>query len=206
MITFLSIAGVTVGVMALVVVIAVMSGAQTDFRKRILGLEPHMHLMSQGGKFKNYEQIQKKCMEIEGVKAASPIIFSQAAIRTSYSFAAVFVRGIDPNSKFSPIQGYTPRQLTELLSETRPKGNLPGIILGKQLANNVGALPGDKILLLSPKSLISPTGSIPSMKRFVVKGTFESGMDDYDRVLAFVNLTQGQKIDKSKNRVDAIGL
>jgi lipoprotein-releasing system permease protein len=206
LITFLSILGVTVGVMALVVVIAVMSGAETDFRKRILGLEPHIYIMSHSGKFENFEQILEQNTKFKGILGASPILFSQAMIRTSASFSGVFVRGIDPENKFSLIKGYTPQQLRVLLQEDNKKGTPPGIILGKQLANRVGAISGEKIILLSPKGFISPTGSIPSMRQFIVKGTFESGMYEYDSTIAFVHLTHGQKLTKAGDRVDAIGI
>jgi len=206
LITFLSVAGVTVGVMALVVVMAVMSGAETDFRKRILGLEPHMYIMNHSGKFKDYKEIVERNIKRNGVIGASPILFSQAMIRTPSSFSGVFVRGIDPESEFSLIKGYTPNQLKVLLPKENGKGNLPGIILGKQLANSVGVIPGDKIVLLSPKGFISLNGMMPSMKQFVVRGTFESGMYEYDNSIAFVHLVHGQKLVKARDRVDAVGL
>jgi len=206
LITFLSVAGVTVGVMALVIVIAVMSGAETDFRKRILGLEPHILVMNYSGKFDSYSHILNTLGNKKFIKGSSPILFEQAMIRSSHSFSGVMVRGIEPENGFSLVKGFGPEQLKEKLDEQPKNDNLPGIILGRELANSVGVINGDKIILMSPKGFISPMGHIPSMKRFVVTGTFDSGMYEYDSALAYVHLKQGQQLSGSKNKISAIGI
>jgi len=211
LISFLSVAGVTVGVMALVIVIAVMSGAETDFRKRILGLEPHILVMNYSGKFDNYSQMVTKFDKSELIKGVSPILFAQAMIRSSHSFSGVMVRGIDPEKGFSLVKGFSPEKLKRLLVKKRtinelPGIDLPGIILGKELANSAGVIKGDKVILMSPHGFISPVGHIPSMKRFIVKDTFDSGMYEYDNTLAYVNLKEAQHLSGAGNRVSAIGL
>lgn len=206
LITFLSIAGVILGVMALVVVIAVMSGAETEFRKRILGLEPHILVMSYGGSFDNDEKLTASIRAIPGVRGVSPVLFGQAMIRTSRSFSGVMVRGITPESGAALIKGFTPAQLQSALATKKEKGALPGIILGKELANSIGVITGDKILLMSAKGITSPIGQIPSMKRFVVSGTFESGMSEYDSMLAYVNLDQAQSLVSAKGKISALGI
>ncbi|MCP3872524.1 MAG: lipoprotein-releasing ABC transporter permease subunit [Desulfobacteraceae bacterium] len=206
LITFLSIAGVTVGVMALVIVIAVMSGAETDFRNRILGLEPHILVMNYSGKFDNYSRILSNLKENNQIKGASPILFAQAMIRTRHSFSGVMVRGIDPESGFSLIKGFGSKKLKRMLNKDGTDENFPGIILGKELANSVGVIKGDKIILMSPNGFISPMGPIPSMKRFVVKDTFDSGMYEYDSSLAYIHLKDAQKLAGAKNKISAIGI
>ncbi|HGY11338.1 MAG TPA: FtsX-like permease family protein, partial [Desulfobacterales bacterium] len=211
LISFLSVAGVTVGVMALVIVIAVMSGAETDFRKRILGLEPHILVMNYSGKFDNYSQMVTKLDQNELIKGVAPILFAQAMIRSSHSFSGVMVRGIDPEKGFSLVKGFDNEKLKRLLGKKRtinelPGIDLPGIILGKELATSAGVIKGDKVILMSPNGLISPVGHIPSMKRFIVKDTFESGMYEYDNALAYVNLKEAQKLSGAENRVSAIGI
>ncbi len=206
LITFLSVAGVTVGVMALVVVIAVMSGAETEFRKRILGLEPHILVMNYKGSYDNYEPMVAALEKSSHIKGISPILFGQAMIRTPHSFSGVMVRGIKPESGSSLIKGFTPDQLENALApDPKPKA-LPGIILGKELASSVGVIKGDKVILMSSKSFISPIGQIPSMKRFVVKGTFESGMSEYDSMLAYVHLDQAQQLVSAGDKISAIGI
>ena len=206
LITLLSVAGVTVGVMALVIVIAVMSGAETEFRKQILGLEPHILIMNYSGTYDNYKPILESVPDIPDIKGVSPILFTQAMIRTNHSFSGVMVRGIIPDSGSSLIKGFTPDQLTKALSTGSETGALPGIILGKELANSVGVIKGDKIILMSSTSFISPIGQIPSMKRFVVQGTFQSGASEYDSMLAYVNLDQAQQLSSAKGKISAIGI
>ena len=206
LITLLSIAGVAVGVMALVVVIAVMSGAETDFRKRILGLEPHILAMNYSGKFDGYPDIIADVTKNEQILGASPILFAQAMIRSSHSFSGIMVRGIDPDNSFSLIKGFGPDQLKKVLGKASAGNDFPGIILGKDLANSIGVISGDKIILMSPNGIVSPMGNIPSMKRFVVTDIFDSGMYEYDSALAYVDLKEAQQLVGSKDQVSAIGI
>jgi lipoprotein-releasing system permease protein len=206
LITFLSVTGVMLGVMALVVVIAVMNGAETDFRKRILGLEPHILVMNYAGKFTNYSDALSNIAKIENIREASPILFAQAMIRTKRSFAGVMVRGIDPDMGFSLVKGYNPEELKKNLVRSESNTTIPKIILGKDLANSVGVIKGDKIILMSPKGFMSPMGHLPSMKQFIVAGTFNSGMYEYDSALAYVHLEEAQKLIGAKNKISAIGI
>jgi lipoprotein-releasing system permease protein len=214
LITFLAVAGVMVGVMALVVVIAVMSGAENQFRKQILGLEPHILIMNYKGSYDNDESLTASLKDNPHIKGISPILFGQAMIRTSHSFSGVMVRGITPENGSPLVKGFTPEQLEEALGlhqtaglEKKAKtGVLPGIILGKELANAIGVIKGDALILMSSKSFISPIGQIPAMKRFVVKGTFESGMSEYDGMLAYVHLNQAQQLVSSRDKISAIGI
>jgi lipoprotein-releasing system permease protein len=206
LITFLSIAGVTLGVMALVVVIAVMSGAETDFRKRILGLEPHILVMNYSGKFDQDPHILPVLDQRKNIKGATPILFAQAMIRSSHSFSGVMVRGIDPETGFSLMKGFNFEQLNKKFNNERLNGSLPGIILGRELASSIGVIKGDKVILMSPNGIISPMGHIPSMKRFVVADTFNSGMYEYDSAMAYVHLKQAQQLTGINNKISAIGI
>lgn len=205
LITFLSIAGVALGVMALVIVIAVMSGAETDFRKRILGLEPHILLMNYTGKFEGYREHQQRIANGSDINGVSPILFAQAMIRSKRSFSGVMVRGILPESGVSLIRDFGPEQLNKKLS-FQTDAQLHGVILGKELANQIGVIEGDKIMLLSPNGYASPMGHIPSARRFVVTGTFDSGMYEYDASLAYAHLNQVQKLEGTSDQVSAIGI
>ncbi len=206
LISFLSVAGVMVGVMALVVVIAVMSGAESEFRRRILGLEPHILLMNYNGTYDGFETMLQDLQNHPRIRDASPILFGQAMIRTRHAFSGVMVRGIIPASSASLIKGFDADALETALSVHEKDDNLPGIILGKELANSVGVMPGDNIILMSTRSFVSPVGQIPSMKRFVVKGTFSSGMSEYDGMLAYVNLAQAQMLTGDTKKISAIGI
>jgi lipoprotein-releasing system permease protein len=205
LITFLSVAGVTVGVMALVIVIAVMSGAETDFRKRILGLEPHILFMSYSGKFSGYTQYMEKFSQHPKIQKVSSILFAQAMIRSKRSFSGVMIRGIEPDTGTSLIKGFTPDQLARKLS-VQPGTNLHGIILGRDLARQIGVIQGDTIVLVSPNGYASPMGPIPATKRFIVTDTFGSGMYEYDASLAYANLEQIQQLEGIADQISAIGL
>ena len=181
LITLLSVAGVILGVMALVVVIAVMSGSETEFRNRILGLEPHILAMNYTGHFAPDPDMEEKIRQIPGVTAVSPILFGQAMIRTANSFSGIILRGIEPKKGAALIKGYTPEDLGNALNKTTITKGLPGIILGQSLAHAVGVMKGDRVILMSASGIISPMGQIPSMKQFVVTGTFKSGMSEYDK-------------------------
>lgn len=206
LITFLSVAGVMVGVMALVVVIAVMNGAESEFRRRILGLEPHILVMNYNGTYGNYAPVLKEIQNTPRVRDVSPILFAQAMIRTRQALSGVMVRGIMPDSSASLIKGFDETTLESALSVHVDYDNLPGIILGKELARSVGVMPGDKIILMSTRSFISPMGQIPSMKQFVVKGFFDSGMSEYDGMLAYVHLKQAQSLTGDPEKISAIGI
>ncbi len=215
LITFLSVSGVILGVMALVVVIAVMSGAETEFRKRILGLEPHMLVMNYGGSFQNDADLVDTLKGVPGVEGVSPILFGEAMIRTKRSFSGVMLRGVTAQSGASLIKGYSPEDLENVLGQPSPangterqktKEKRPGIILGKDLSNAVGVIPGDTVVLMSASTIMSPLGQIPSMKQFVVRGTFDSGMSEYDASLAYARLDQVQALVKAKGKISALGV
>jgi len=206
LITFLSTAGIAVGVMALIVVIAVMSGFEADLKSRILGGQAHIVLMRHGGPFTEYRKILKDVEKIDGVKSATPVIYTQVMLRASSRVSGAVLRGIDPESAGRVIK------TLDKVSLHNPKAgmgestdnNVPGIVLGKELANNLGVSKGDTIYLISPRGMISPIGHLPAMKRFKLTGFFESGMYDYDGSFAYINIDQAQKILRMGNSVTGI--
>jgi len=206
LVSFLAIAGVAVGVMALVIVISVMSGAETSFREKILGLEPHLLVMNYAGKFDNYHESVNKILSMKHVDNASPILFSQIMLRSASSFTGAMLRGIDPGSKVKLIKGFSPEELQIALKISDLTNKYPGVIIGKQLAMSLGVTQGSKIILMSPAGIISPMGNIPSMSRFQVTGIFESGMYEYDSALIYVHIFEAQKITGIKNGISAIGV
>ncbi|MFC1859807.1 ABC transporter permease [Thermodesulfobacteriota bacterium] len=207
LITILSTAGVTVGVMALMVVIAVMTGAESDFRSRILGVESHAVVMRHGGRFHDYRQIAKQTETVAGVSKASPFIYSQIMLRSSSGVSGAVLRGIDPNSTGQQIKNVSQLSLlqkTNHRDEKKTPASPPGIILGKELARTLGVLEGDSIYLISPRGLLSPIGHVPSMKRFRVVARFESGFYEYDGSMAYIHLTDAQKMLRMGDTVSGI--
>ena len=206
LITILSIAGIAVGVMALIVVIAVMSGFESDLKSRILGGQAHIVLMRHGGPFTEYRKILKQVEKIDGVQAATPVIYTQVMLRASSRVSGAVLRGIDPESAGRVIKTLDKVALGNSKIEMGvSKGkNVPGIVLGKELANNLGVSQGDTIYLISPRGMISPIGHLPAMKRFKLTGFFESGMYDYDGSFAYINIDQAQNILRMGNSVSGI--
>jgi len=206
LITILSTAGIAVGVMALIVVIAVMSGFESDLKSRILGGQSHIVLMRHGGQFTEYRKILKDVEKIDGVESATPIIYTQVMLRASSRVSGAVLRGIDPESAGRVIKTLDKVSLHNPKDGTGEStdNNVPGIVLGKELANNLGVSKGDIIYLISPRGMISPIGHLPAMKRFRLTGFFESGMYDYDGSFAYINIEQAQKILRMGNSVTGI--
>ena len=207
LITILSIAGVTVGVMALIVVIAVMAGFESDLKARILGVESHVVLMRHGGSFTDYRKISKQIDTMDGVTAATPFIYTQIMLRAPSGVSGAVLRGIDPESAGEVIKILKDSGLQSLKQAQGPENSkpwVPGIILGKELARNLGVGKGDAVYLISSQGMISPIGYLPAMKRFKVSGLFESGMYEYDGSLAYVNLEDAQKILHMEDAVTGI--
>ena len=207
LITILSVAGVTVGVMALIVVIAVMAGFESDLKQRILGVESHIVLMRHDGSFSGYKKISKQINELHGVEAATPFIYSQIMLRSSTGVSGAVLRGIDPDSAGSVIKilkNSVLQDLKQIQRRENSKTFVPGIILGKELAKNLGVLKGDAVYLISSRGMISPIGYLPAMKRFEVVGLFESGMYEYDGSLSYIDLEDAQKILNMKGAVTGI--
>jgi lipoprotein-releasing system permease protein len=207
LITMLSIAGVTVGVMALIVVIAVMAGFESDLKNRILGIESHVVIMRHGSPFSDYHKILGQVVNTNGVEAATPFIYTQIMLRSSSGVSGAVLRGIDPESAGRVIKVLDRSALLNMKKMYRGKdttGSVPGVILGKELARNLGLGMGDAVYLISSRGMISPMGYLPAMKRFQVAGLFESGMYEYDGSLAYIHLRDAQKILHMEDSVTGI--
>jgi lipoprotein-releasing system permease protein len=197
LITVLSIAGVTVGVMALIVVIAVMAGFETDLKSRIMGIRPHLVITKNQGRFTDYNQVLQKVESIAGIEMASAYITTQVVLRTTTRAAGAILKGIDAVRGDSGITGVdSSRLVNPAAAKDAPRKNkiLPGIILGKELATNLGVIRGDTVYIISPRGMLSPAGHIPAMIKFQVVDRFESGMYEFDGTLLFVDLIQAQKM------------
>jgi len=207
LITMLSIAGVTVGVMALIIVIAVMAGFESDLKKRILGVESHIVVMRHGMSFFDYRGVVKKIETTKGVKAVTPFIYTQGMLRSTSGVSGIVLRGIDPESVgdvLEILEGDIAQRLRRSNLGGDSAVSAPGIILGKELAKNLSVVEGDMVYLISPRGIISPVGHLPAMKRFMVMGRFQSGMYEYDGSLAYIHLSEAQKVLRMGDSVTGI--
>ena len=214
--TWISIAGVGLGVMALIVVIAVMSGFSKDLRDKILGTNSHVVVSNMNrGMVENYDGILKKVRSVKGVIAAAPFIMNQVMLINGDRVSGIVVRGIDPE-KEETVSDLGKNMVSGTVSDLktksifsgeikgREKKNRAGIILGKELSRRLGVGVGNIVSMVSPVSRVTPVGLIPRMKLFKVVGVFESGMYEYDANLSFILLKSAQKFFSMKNGVSGI--
>ena len=214
--TWISIAGVGLGVMALIVVIAVMSGFSKDLRDKILGTNSHVVVSNMNrAMIENYDGIIKKVRSVKGVIAAAPFIMNQVMLINGDRVSGIVVRGIDPE-KEETVSDLGKNMVSGTVSDLktkssfsgeikgREKKNRAGIILGKELSRRLGVEVGDIVSMVSPVSRVTPVGLIPRMKLFKVVGVFESGMYEYDANLSFILLKSAQKFFSMKNGVSGI--
>lgn len=185
--TLISIGGVTLGVMATIIVLSVMTGAQDYLRERILGIKSHVVVMEYGGNLKNYKVVMEKVKSRSHVISAAPFVLGQGMLTSETKAVGVLIRGIDPEME----KGVT--ELTKYMKEGRIEPlSEEGLIIGKELSRNLSAFPGDKLRLLSPFGTLTPVGLAPKIKELKVVGIFDSGMYEFDSNLAYVSLREAQ--------------
>jgi len=207
LITILSIAGVTVGVMALIVVIAVMTGFEADLKSRILGGQSHVVVMRYSGPFTKYHRVMQDVEQIDGVEAATPFIYTQGMLRSKSGLSGAVIRGIDPESAgrvMTTLKDVSLPSFSGLGGQQANQAVIPGIVLGKELARNLGVIKGKIIYLISPRGMLSPVGHVPAMKQFKVTGFFESGMYDFDSSFAYIHLNDAQKLLRMGDAVSGV--
>jgi len=212
-ITFISIAGIFLGVAALIIVLAVMNGFEMDLRNKILGVNAHIVLMEYGGLLHNFEYVEKKVAHEAGVVATTPFIYSQAMIKKGDNVSGIVLRGLALESAYKVIDLGNIRagKLDYLLRSKRqamPLGpealSLPGIAVGKELAKNLGIALYDEVYLLSPQGITTPMGIVPKMKKFLVVAVFDSGFYEYDSTLVFTEIKDAQEFLDMGNLVTGL--
>jgi lipoprotein-releasing system permease protein len=194
-ITFTSVAGVTLGVMALIVVLAVMSGFEKTLKEKILGTQAHLVLLKAGQEgMDHYEEVAKRVEDVKGVVSAAPFIFNQVMLSSESNVSGVVLKGIDPDrvGKVTELAHNLKAGSLQNLKKDG-EGGLPGIILGVELAKHLSVSLNDPIQVISPLGTMTPMGMMPKMRRYRVVGIFNSGMYEYDNTMAYVSLESAQK-------------
>jgi lipoprotein-releasing system permease protein len=191
--TFIAVGGTTLGVAALVVTLAVMSGFQKDIRDKILGIQPHIIVTKINGEsFKNYPSIRNKIKTNKSILGVAPFIYGHGIIRNinSSTSTSILIKAVECEIEDSML-GFS-KQI--IISDIRfLKGNKIGdksIILGTELAKNINVTAGDKIVLMFPENF----SNIPKMYTFTVLAIVRFGMYDFDSTLGFIDLEEGQKL------------
>jgi len=194
LISFFSVAGITVGCMALIVVLAVYSGFTDGLRDQILGINSHIVVQSIHGSIQDYRATRKQILKVEHVVGATPYLYSQTLLSGKSGGNGVVLRGIDPRTA-GTVLGLPDQMVKGSMDDLLEKeqGRIPRIILGKSLAADLHVGVGHKIRLISPSGPLTPMGVIPKVKTCFVSGIFKSGMHEYDGNLAFMNLSDVQE-------------
>ena len=194
LISLISVAGITVGVIALIVVLAVYSGFTDGLRNQILGVNSHIIVQQLGGSIHNYELARDRILTVNDVTGATPYLYSQALISSSGGGSGAVLRGMDPTTAENVI-GLASQMIQGSIHDLTPEVTpvIPNIILGKKLAQELRVGTGDKIRLISPSGPLTPMGIIPKIKTCRVSGIFESGMFEYDSSLAYMGIADVQQ-------------
>ncbi len=192
-ISFISIGGVTLGVAALILVLAVMTGFHDGVRQQILGNLPNVLIQKYGEGIADYDEVVDKALGLPHVTDATPFVSKEAMLLSQGNVAAVNVKGIEEGNKvFSQeiltLEGQAPRDL--LLADERKK---PGIFISVDSATNLGVSLGDTINVIPPMFTITPFGMIPKMKPFEVVGIIRQQGSLVDTYYAYISLPTSQK-------------
>jgi lipoprotein-releasing system permease protein len=206
LITLFSIIGVAIGVTALIVVIAVMGGFESDLKSRIMSIEPHLVIKQADGPLANYAHVVGLARKIKGVRAAWPVVELQAMLRSDSRVAGAIIKGVEPQAVSRGLNLPGILSLKKQAAGSTPGGDtqLPPIVLGRDLARSLGLIKGDSLYVVSPRGMLAPVGFVPYMKRFEVVDFFETGMYQYDGSLAFMNLGDAQELDHMRSTVSAV--
>ncbi|MFH1239162.1 MAG: lipoprotein-releasing ABC transporter permease subunit [bacterium] len=190
-ISLISILGIALGVTALLVTLSVMNGFKTDLTNKILGTYAHIIVINQTGQgLGDYAETKNKIENTPHILAASPFVYGQIMLKAGDNISGAVIKGIIPQeeTRVTDIKNNISQGDLDTLKE--PKN----IVLGRELARNLGVNLNDDIYLISPVSVISPFGLIPKMEKFKVTGIFVSGMYEYDANLSYVSLNSAQNL------------
>lgn len=223
--TFVSVAGITLGVAALIGTLGIMTGFKEDLQAKILGTTSHIVIQDRTKEgMADYDALVGQVQGIPHVLAATPFVLRQVLLTSRSAVQGIVLRGIDPQREVKVTElgkNITSGSLTDLITDrvstrgetpSQPPGSTPsdavsthpGIILGKELALRLGAFVGDTVNVVSPVGPISAVGMVPKIRTFTVVAVFESGMFEYDSSLAYMGLGEAQKFFNMSDRVSGI--
>jgi lipoprotein-releasing system permease protein len=209
LITFIAIGGVSVGVMALIVVIGVMSGLQTDLREKILGANAHGMVLEIGEavRMDSWESVLRRVLEDPDVTAAAPFIYTEVGLNVpggSYSEGAV-LRAVADDSAALAVTEVDENLVSGVMPFEATESGRPGIVLGVTLADRLNLYPGRTVTVVSFQGAeLTPTGIQPQMRLFEVTGLFETGLYQFDTKFAYVSLESAQTLLKMGRAVTGV--
>ncbi len=189
-ISMISMAGIALGVAALIIVLSVMNGFQKEVRDRMLSVLSHIEIEADGG-MPDWHTVAQTALQHNDVRAAAPFVAAQAMLARDDRVRGVLLRGVLPG---------TEENVTDIAATLR-QGSLaqlrPGefdIVLGGELARAMGVGTGDKVMVIVPQGTVTPAGVLPRLRAFTVVGIFDSGHFEFDSSLALIHIEDAQKL------------
>lgn len=197
-ITFISVLGITIGVMALVIALGLITGFQEDVQNKILGATSHIMVSDlTGAGLRDYAPLAGRIKALPGVKSVSPVAYNTVLLSGFVKSSGAVLKGVDfaAEARQSPwLQKLDAGRLPD-------ESSREGVLLGGQLAEQVGAGVGDTVTVYAASSRLSPLGPLPKLRRFTVTGVFSTGLYEFDASTALVSLGAAQKFFGLDGRV-----
>ncbi len=211
LLTLFSGIGIAIGVMTLDIVLGVMTGFEEDLRDRIVGFNPHVLVMHQFGSIEEPEKLVAELHAIDGVTSAAAYVYGNLMLSNRDRVAGVFVRGVEAGLDRDLGRHVVAGDFAQLgrsyavpLSDGRGVvARLPGIFLGKRLADELRVEVGEAVSAAIPVAPGAGSG-VPRMRRLAVAGLFDSGMPEYDKAVAYLSLAEAQKLFGMSEGVSSI--
>ena len=202
-ISLVSIIGIALGVAALITVLSVMNGFQREIQSKIIGVTAHMQIMDASGMLQNWQELANIAKKNSQVLQYAPYVDGQALVSFDGNVSGVLVRGVDP--KLEPGVD----DIGNHMIKGRATSLIPGkfdVVIGQELAKQLGVAVGNKITLITPQGQITPAGTIPRLKQFTVTGIFNVHMYEYDSSLILINLADAKILFKVGQSVSGVRL
>ena len=202
---WIGVGGVFLGVSALIVVLAVMTGFQDGIRDKIISANPHILIMEAGGRgVADPAALVARLGPVKGIKSRTPFVLQQALFTAQGGGATGgLLRGVDLASP-AVRQALTAEVRLGSVDPLLKSGGAPAVLLGRELARSLGVLPGEFITVISPQGAMTAVGLVPKMRRFEVAGLVEVGMYEYDSSLAYTSLAAAQEFAGLGDRVSGV--
>ncbi|MFZ0747460.1 MAG: FtsX-like permease family protein [Terracidiphilus sp.] len=201
-VTAISVAGVAAGVAALIIALAITNGMQRDLQGKLLGSTAHVELMHVADRgIRNWQPLLEKLRHVPHVVAASPGLYEQVLVARGARDGGAMIEGVLPKDEMTVtdlLKTATPGSVSALepqaAQSTGSDADLPPIVLGKDLAETIGASVGDSVTLISPQGELTPYGIIPKWVHFRLAGIFHSGFYQYDMEMGYVRMVDAQQL------------
>jgi len=202
-ISLTSMIGIALGVAALIVVLSVMNGFQKELRTRILGVASHLEITGNNNQLSDWPYVANYSAKQPHVLASAPYIMAQGMLSYDQGVQGAIIRGVLPIAEDKVADLGRNMQVGHL---TDLKAGEFGIILGADLAYNLGAQVGDKVVVMAPQGQFTPAGVVPRLKQFTIVGLFQVGMYEYDAGLALIHMDDAAKLYRMGDSVSGVRL